>query len=110
MADVIATRDNLADRLRDSGLRVVTDLRDANPPCVLVAPETLEMAFGGVYGSTYSVSFIAPDVGFDRAHELLVSLIETAAGVIPLGSEIRTSTIQLSGTPPLPAYTARVEC
>ena len=67
MTDVIATRDNLVDRLRDSGLRVVTDLRDANPPCVLVAPETLEMAFGGVYGSTYSVSFIAPDVGFDRA-------------------------------------------
>lgn len=110
MTDVIAARDNLVDRLRDAGLRVVTDLRDANPPCALVAPETLEMSFGGVYGAVFSLSFIAPDVGFDRAHEILVALIEKAAAAVPLGSEIRTSTVQLSGSSPLPAYTAQVEC
>ena len=107
--DILETRDTLVERLRGAGLRVVTDQRDANPPCLLVMPDQLAMSLGGVYGATYSVAFIAPDIGYDRAHALLVNLIEQASEVVALGETIRTSTLTLSGSAPLPAYIATIE-
>lgn len=109
MNDVIAIRDELVAKLRDAGLRVVTDQRDATPPCLLVMPYRLEFSLGGVYGSQYSIAFIAPDVSPDRAHELLSKMIETAAANVAIGRDVQVDTITLSGGPPLPAYVATVE-
>lgn len=109
MNDIISARDALVNRLRDAGLRVVTDQRDATPPCIIVMPSRIELSLGGVYGASYSVAFVAPDLGPDRAQDLLAELIEKAAAAVPLGTDLQADQITLSGGPPLPAYVAIVE-
>lgn len=109
MNDIITSRDEIVDSLRSAGLRVATDQRDANPPCVLVTPNRLDLSLGGLYAAQFAVAFIAPDYGIDRAFTLLTTMIEQAADAVPLGQSIQADTVTLSGSPPLPAMVATLD-
>lgn len=53
--------------LEAAGIRAVTDARDANPPCVQLAPPILNYRFGGCSEIEYTARVMVPDSGPDAA-------------------------------------------
>ena len=53
----------VVEALEAAGIRAVVDVRDANPPCVQIAPPALTYRFGGCAEMEFAARVMVPDSG-----------------------------------------------
>lgn len=97
----------LTDRLTAGGLRVASDVRDLNPPAVLVTPPAMHFRFAdGTWDADWTVLAVAPGSGTSEALKTLSDLIDAtraALGGQPVTATPYTLTVD-GQSDPLPAY------
>lgn len=96
----------LVDRLTAGGVRAAADLRDLNPPGVLVRPPTLHGRFGKNVNADLTLWCVVPDTGVSTALGALAELMDatqTALGwVVVLARPVDVQALDGAGT--LPGY------
>jgi len=109
MGSLAATREELVEALAATGLRVVTDVRNINPPCVLVgvpfAIEAAALDWCNV-AMQYPVSVVAPPPGNDDAIAWLLDHLPAVMKAVS-GTTADPTIIDV-GDVQLPAYTTNV--
>lgn len=78
--------DNLTETLGEiSGLSIVNDVRNANPPCVLINPPTIDTFSRGVFKVTYTLHVLGLGPGnLDGERNLLsqvAALLQAGLGI-----------------------------
>lgn len=104
-----AARAELVTKITGTGLRVVTDPRDANPPCVIVGlPAGLTRRNACTIAGTVAVTAVAPPPGNDDAAGWLLDVVDQLAVLVGwTGADPSTWTPTGAGSE-LPAYTMTV--
>lgn len=99
------TRELLA-VLVDAGVPAVADLRDLNPPGVLVGPPSFTPG-ARLSGSTLTFTLwaVAPNAGRLAALDTLGPLLEQITAVLPCDTATPNDLLVPDGGDPLPGYT-----
>lgn len=73
----------VVDTLTAAGVRATLDGRDANPPCVLVRPPTMQFRFGkGYWDAEMTAWALVPDSGMSGAMDTLGILVSEAQAAL----------------------------
>ena len=103
-------RVELAGKVAAEGLRVVTDPRDVNPPCVLIGPPaTIVRRAGCGLEAAVPVLIIAPPPGNEDALVWQLDTLEVLYSVLPAVTDAAATVVAVAGAD-APAYelTARI--
>ena len=104
MSELGDARDVLAAKIAAAGLRVSTDPRELNPPCVLVgAPNIIVRVGSCALEEVVPVLVVAPPPGNADAVDWLLETVETLFGVITDVTQAVPITVTV-GAAEAPAY------
>lgn len=106
MIDLARAVAAVVDRLTAGGVAATADIRNLNPPAVLVPPPTLEWRFGRGAEATWQVVATVGNTGTGAAITALSELVDAAqeamGGLITAGRPVDLSSPD--GGAPLPGY------
>jgi hypothetical protein len=106
MIDLAAAVQDVVDRLVAGGVAACSDIRDLNPPAVLVAPPTIAWRFGRGAEATWQVIATVGNAGTGPAiaalSELVDAVQEALGGAVTAGRPVDLSSPD--GGAPLPGY------
>jgi hypothetical protein len=111
MIDLAGAAADLADTLTAAGIPATVDVRDLNPPAVLIPPPELVWRFGKGAVCTWRIVAAAPNTGTGPAVGVLSDLVDRVqdalAGAVTGGRPVDL-TDPLGGAP-LPGYELTLE-
>lgn len=94
--------DRVTGELEAGGLKVCRDLRDANPPCVYLAPGTWNRQLAAVE-TEIVLWLLAPSSGTAAAIDVLDGLLEAVSAAVPVAVGEGAAVAAPGGGDPLPA-------
>jgi hypothetical protein len=104
--DIAGAVTDVLERLAFGGVAACSDVRDLNPPGVLVYPPVIAWRFGRGAEATWRLVLAVGNVGAGPALEALSALIdevqEALSGAVTAGRPVDLAS--LDGGAPLPAY------
>jgi hypothetical protein len=104
--DLASAVASVVDRLTAGGVAATADIRNLNPPAVLVTPPTIAWRFGRGADATWQVIATVGNTGADPAITALSELVDQAqaalGGAVTAGRPVDLSSID--GGAPLPGY------
>lgn len=106
MIDLAAGVQSVVDKLTAAGVPATADIRNLNPPAVLVTPPDISWRFGRGAEATWRIVATAPNTGAEASIATLSPLVDAVqdalGGIVTAGRPVDLST--LDGGAPLPGY------
>jgi hypothetical protein len=94
----------LAAELEAAGIRATQDVRNANPPCVLVMPPTRQRVGMCGWDTTWTLLCLAPGPDNADAWLALDELVDAVAAVLPITAARPSGFSRTGAEPAIPAY------